>query len=375
MRQCVRAGEGGLAMAERLRSKDTRQVLKFLRDLYALRESDAFTSHLVANLPKLISADAYTYNEMDHERGEASYKLWPADFTPIRGSQEILGRFGHQIPMHAHWESGDGQALKISDFLSPHVYKKTDIYNAFYHPMRIPFTMGIALPINRRRLVTIGAHRSGKDFTEQERTTLNLLQPHIFQAYGNAKAVTHMQAELARMTHALDQLRQGLVSIDARGVIQWATARARELLEHYFGLQTRGHQRLPDVLGRWLRCCEAQLDVSEERPRETTTMVMDHGSRQLRVRMLPEGDHHFLFLEEISTDLPTEHLTRLGLSRRETEILGWIVRGKSNPEIAMILSISVRTIHKHVERIYLKMEVENRHAAISVAFEVMHNSH
>jgi DNA-binding NarL/FixJ family response regulator len=50
---------------------------------------------------------------------------------------------------------------------------------------------------------------------------------------------------------------------------------------------------------------------------------------------------------------PPERLTQFGLSRRETEILGWIVHGKTNPEIATILSISVRTIHKHVERIYL----------------------
>jgi len=69
---------------ERLRSKDTRQVLKFLRDLYALREKDAFTSHLVSTLPSLIRAEAYTYNEMDHARGQANYKLWPEDFTPIK---------------------------------------------------------------------------------------------------------------------------------------------------------------------------------------------------------------------------------------------------------------------------------------------------
>ena len=74
--------------------------------------------------------------------------------------------------------------------------------------------------------------------------------------------------------------------------------------------------------------------------------------------------------DEDSTEIPTEQLARLGLSRRET-ILGWIVLGKTNPEIASILSISVRTIHKHVEHIYLKLEVENRHAAISLAFEAI----
>lgn len=78
-----------------------------------------------------------------------------------------------------------------------------------------------------------------------------------------------------------------------------------------------------------------------------------------------------LFLEEGSVEIPSEQLTHLGLSRRETEILGWIVRGKSDPEIAETLSLSVRTIHKPVEHIYLKLGVENRHAAMLVALETL----
>ena len=133
----------------------------------------------------------------------------------------------------------------------------------------------------------------------------------------------------------------------------------------------KGHHRLPDLLHRWIQCCVERLGQADERLGGIDPMVVDRGSRQLRVRMIPEGDHCLLFLEENLTEMPTEKLSQLGLSQRETEILGWIVQGKSNPEIATILSISVRTIHKHVEHIYLKLQVENRHAAISLAFEAM----
>jgi len=71
-----------------------------------------------------MQANAYTYNEMDQARGQASYKLWPDNFTPIKDAGEILGRFASQIPVHAHWAHGDGQALKISDFLSPRAFSK-----------------------------------------------------------------------------------------------------------------------------------------------------------------------------------------------------------------------------------------------------------
>ena len=46
-------------------------------------------------------------------------------------------------------------------------------------------------------------------------------------------------------------------------------------------------------------------------------------------------------------------------------MLFWVARGKSNAEIAAILGIKPATVGKHLERIYPKLGVENRTAAIS----------
>lgn len=51
------------------------------------------------------------------------------------------------------------------------------------------------------------------------------------------------------------------------------------------------------------------------------------------------------------------------LTPREREVLFWIAQGKTNLEIAVILSLSARTVHKHVEHILLKLGVETRTAA------------
>ncbi len=52
-----------------------------------------------------------------------------------------------------------------------------------------------------------------------------------------------------------------------------------------------------------------------------------------------------------------------GLTRRETDVLRWIARGKSNREIAVALNISPRTVKKHLEHIYKKLGVKSRLAA------------
>lgn len=52
-----------------------------------------------------------------------------------------------------------------------------------------------------------------------------------------------------------------------------------------------------------------------------------------------------------------------GLTPRERDVARWLAAGKTNAEIARILGTSARTIEKHVERVLLKMGVENRTTA------------
>jgi DNA-binding CsgD family transcriptional regulator len=51
------------------------------------------------------------------------------------------------------------------------------------------------------------------------------------------------------------------------------------------------------------------------------------------------------------------------LTARELELARWLAKGKTNGEIASILRIHVRTVEKHLERIYEKLGVENRTTA------------
>jgi DNA-binding CsgD family transcriptional regulator len=56
-----------------------------------------------------------------------------------------------------------------------------------------------------------------------------------------------------------------------------------------------------------------------------------------------------------------------GLTRREREVLRLLVDGLPNREIADALSISPRTVGKHIEGILAKLGVESRTAAVGYA--------
>jgi DNA-binding NarL/FixJ family response regulator len=57
----------------------------------------------------------------------------------------------------------------------------------------------------------------------------------------------------------------------------------------------------------------------------------------------------------------------LGLTQRESEVLGLMVRGLSNRGIAQRLYIGEETVKSHTQAIYRKLEVTDRAQAIATA--------
>jgi len=52
------------------------------------------------------------------------------------------------------------------------------------------------------------------------------------------------------------------------------------------------------------------------------------------------------------------------LTPRECEVMRWLAHGKTDAEIAALLGTSPRTVHKHLEHVYVKLGVETRTAAV-----------
>lgn len=67
--------------------------------------------------------------------------------------------------------------------------------------------------------------------------------------------------------------------------------------------------------------------------------------------------------DRLSKSLDGKKTGTMPISSREREVLQWLAEGKSNAEIAFLLEISPGTVKKHLENIYTKLGVENRHAA------------
>ncbi len=84
------------------------------------------------------------------------------------------------------------------------------------------------------------------------------------------------------------------------------------------------------------------------------------------------GGERLILLDEQRSDASTRRLAEsCRLTGREAEVLNWLAGGKTNRDIAEILGMSPRTVNKHLERVYVKLGVENRAAAVAIAVQTL----
>lgn len=67
-------------------------------------------------------------------------------------------------------------------------------------------------------------------------------------------------------------------------------------------------------------------------------------------------------------------LRSLGLTVRESEVMHWIIEGKRDREIAIILDLSHRTVSNHARHIFDKLNVETRTAAVRQCAEMWNSA-
>jgi DNA-binding NarL/FixJ family response regulator len=96
---------------------------------------------------------------------------------------------------------------------------------------------------------------------------------------------------------------------------------------------------------------------------ECTQLFREQGARTY----LAEAERLTSQLVHAIADRQSGGLLPDGLTVREAEIVRLIATGASNSRIASELVVSVRTVERHIENIYAKLDVHGRSARAAVA--------
>ena len=161
---------------------------------------------------------------------------------------------------------------------------------------------------------------------------------------------------------ALDTLGQNSLAVDTEGNILWSTPNTHSPLAGYGADQQWISDILPTYIAPWLESGALE------------PLLIDDLSQPLLVKTMDkELSEERLLVMEPANKPKEEDLLRekFELTPRESEVLVWISRGKTNQEIAIILDFSPRTVNKHLEQIFRKLGVENRTTAAAVSLKYL----
>jgi len=130
----------------------------------------------------LLAADSCSYNHFGHD-GHLAFRITPADVGLFPDAAQIFGQHLHEHPVLArYWETGDGAARRISDFLSDRQFRSLGLYREFYRPREVNYQLAFGVPSPGHGLIGIAVNRQRRDFSDDEAELLDLLRPHVEQA-------------------------------------------------------------------------------------------------------------------------------------------------------------------------------------------------
>ncbi len=191
----------------------------------------------------------------------------------------------------------------------------------------------------------------------------------ITKPINTAELVARMRVHIANTRirqsaqSALDQAGHYVFAVDKSGSLLWSTPQVNQLLSNGGADDAWLSDQLPKYLKSWLGHNPMQggsLTLDAPLRKFNLTLLGNSGPGEVLLRLMP---HQGLDESQVLRE-------QLNLTGREADVLLWISRGKTNREMAQILEISPRTINKHLEQVFKKLQVDNRTSAARIALEV-----
>lgn len=331
--------------------------------LAEVRPLDALRRDTVEILPTLVATNLIGWNEVDVERGHIEFVMAPKRDFP--GSQDVFVAHMADHPVLAHYRAtADGRPRAISDFLGVREFHATGLYQHVYKRLGAEDQISFVLP-ESSLVIGIALNRAKRGFSGRDRALLNLVRPHLTQAYRNAKAFSRLADALDGMEKLVERDGDGVVLLDAKGRVELVGATGEEILRRWFPRSRHG--ALPGAITEWL--VASRRDAGPIWP-----LVLERRGGRLVVRRLPFDGGEAVVMSEPSQPCTPTMVASLGLTYREAEVMALMARGRTTTDIAAELGIRNHTVYNHVHNSLHKLGTTNRGEAMNLIAQAEHGA-
>jgi hypothetical protein len=193
---------------ENLTLNDIYNLNQAIQKIYTLSSSIDFGLDTIRTVDQLIPHDLQVFHITNMRTGQVTDTFEPGvpDISTELRTELIAVRYQHFLehPLVQNFSQTMHGAYKISDFISnQELHSRESLYQKFFRPLGIEDQMMLFLPNTDRNTMQLGdagvtfpgysLNRSHRSFTERDRLMLNLLRPHLFQAYCNVQMYDRLQ--------------------------------------------------------------------------------------------------------------------------------------------------------------------------------------
>ena len=200
---------------------------------------DPFPPSVLLGLARLIPSDACVgYQEADIASGFRVVELVEVIGTPPSPKTErAFHTLGWQNPMHCRLHAHEQGVIRLSDLLTRRQRTKLEYNDAVWRPHGIDDALRMWLPAPPGRARSVYLERSGRNYTDRERTLFGLLRPHLSRIRINAESRRRMapaRGLTAREAEILGWVARGRTNGEIGSALFISPLTVRKHLENIF---------------------------------------------------------------------------------------------------------------------------------------------
>jgi DNA-binding CsgD family transcriptional regulator len=288
--------------------------------------------------------------------------------------------FYQHSPLLTEALSSSKIVLKIGDSISFQDWDRLDFYNGLIRPQHLYWELFLTLrwKNNLEGMITLWRSKKQPDYEDRDISKAEMLAPHLVVAMRNIRLISQINTWEKHFLSADEANSEGLLWLDHKFTPSFFNAKARDICIQLFSRVPcntfnleKGEFPIPSCI---IKDCSNLLDLlkAEEQPIlwSKERIIFTESGKKFRIEcsliwktdQMSSTPNFMVTLSDLTDEkkLGATLQARFHLSRRELDVIYYLIRGLSDDEIAEKLYISKLTVHTHIKNIYNKLGARSR---------------